>query len=219
MQSFGFSEDFLEVQQNARVALGQLAEEAKWARSVETGTPACPAGTLDPQCLSLQIPADNPLREPPEAYRVSFRWNAATRQLERVAEGEDLAALADYVTAMTFTYLDNAGQATLDPTRVVRIVADLKLKRRTAALAQEVNVGSDIFLRNAMPVPAPPGPPTATPPRTPPPTSTRPPENITPTPPRTPTPVPSRTPRRTRTPRPTGTPRPQPTPTPTVRPR
>src|SRR3990172_8563399 len=38
VRSFGVSEDFLDVQQNARVALGKLAEEAKWAQGA-TVTP------------------------------------------------------------------------------------------------------------------------------------------------------------------------------------
>ncbi len=194
VRSFGVSEDFLEVQQNARVGLGKLGEEAKWAQAVQVSTAACPSGTLDSACLSLQIPAENPLRNPPAPYQVSFRWNGGAQQLERV-EGGTTTPLADHVTLVTFQYLDAAGDDTTVPASVVQVIAELRLERGDAS---ERIIGSDVFLRNAPATPGPPGP-------------TPPPPTVTPTRTWTPTPAPTLTRTWTPTPPPTWTPSPAPT--------
>ena len=207
IRSFGVSEDFLEVQQNARVGLGKVGEEAKWAQAVQVSTAACPSGSLDPACLSLQIPPDNPLRNPPTGYQVSFRWNNTAQQLERV-EGGTTTPLAGYVTGVTFRYLGADGLDTIVPANVVRVIAEIQVQRGDTSTRV---VGSDVFLRNAVPTPAPPPPPTVPPATTPPPTSVRSPGIVTPTATRTATVTPTRTP----TPVPTVTA----TVTPTVTPR
>ena len=215
IRSFGVSEDFLEVQQNARVGLGKVGEEAKWAQAAQVSTAACPSGSLDPACLSLQIPPDNPLRNPPTGYQVSFRWNNTAQQLERV-EGGTTAPLADYVTGVTFRYLGADGLDTIVPANVVRVIAEIQVKRGDTSTRV---VGSDVFLRNAVPTPGPPPPPPPPPATTPPPTSVRSPGIVTPTATRTatvtptwtPTPVPTVTATRTATVTPTWTPTPAPT--------
>ncbi len=215
IRSFGVSEDFLEVQQNARVGLGKVGEEAKWAQAVQVSTAACPSGSLDPACLSLQIPPDNPLRSPPTSYQVSFRWNNTAQQLERV-EGGTTTPLAGYVTGVTFRYLGADGLDTIVPANVVRVIAEIQVQRGDTSTRV---VGSDVFLRNAVPTPAPPPPPTPPPATTPPPTSVRSPGIVTPTATRTatvtptwtPTPVPTVTATRTATVTPTRTPTPVPT--------
>jgi len=220
VRSFGVSEDFLEVQQNARVGLGKLGEEAKWAQAVQVATADCPSAGLDPQCLSLLIPPDNPLRNPPAAYQVSFRWNTGTQRLERI-EGGTPVPLADYVTGVTFRYLDNSGADTTVPANVVRVVAELQVQRGDTSTRV---IGSDVFLRNAVPTPGPPGSTPGGTPGTPPPTSVRSPGVITPTatltatvtPTWTPTPVPTVTATRTATVTPTWTPTPVPTATATA---
>src|SRR3990172_7444207 len=229
IRSFGVSEDFLEVQQNARVGLGKVGEEAKWAQAAQVSTAACPSGSLGPACLSLQIPPDNPLRNPPTGYQVSFRWNNTAQQLERV-EGGTTTPLADYVTGVTFRYLGADGLDTIVPANVVRVIAEIQVQRGDTSTRV---VGSDVFLRNAVPTPGPPRPPTPPPPAPPPPTpppppppSVRPPGIVTPTATRTatvtptwtPTPVPTVTATRTATVTPTWTPTPAPTVTATVTP-
>jgi len=208
IRSFGVSEDFLEVQQNARVGLGKVGEEAKWAQAAQVSTAACPSGSLDPACLSLQIPPDNPLRNPPTGYQVSFRWNNTAQQLERV-EGGTTTPLADYVTGVTFRYLGADGLDTIVPANVVRVIAEIQVQRGDTSTRV---VGSDVFLRNAVPTPGPPRPPTPPPATTPPPTSVRSPGIVTPTATRTATVTPTWTP----TPVPTVTATWTPTPTPTV---
>ena len=209
IRSFGVSEDFLEVQQNARVGLGKVGEEAKWAQAAQVSTAACPSGSLDPACLSLQIPPDNPLRNPPTGYQVSFRWNNTAQQLERV-EGGTTTPLADYVTGVTFRYLGADGLDTIVPANVVRVIAEIQVQRGDTSTRV---VGSDVFLRNAVPTPGPPRPPTPPPATTPPPTSVRSPGIVTPTATRTatvtptwtPTPAPTVTATRTAPPAPTVT--------------
>src|SRR3990172_5682232 len=208
IRSFGVSEDFLEVQQNARVGLGKVGEEAKWAQAAQVSTAACPSGSLDPACLSLQIPPDNPLRNPPTGYQVSFRWNNTAQQLERV-EGGTTTPLAGYVTGVTFRYLGADGLDTIVPANVVRVIAEIQVQRGDTSTRV---VGSDVFLRNAVPTPGPPRPPTPPPATTPPPTSVRSPGIVTPPATRTATVTPTWTP----TPVPTVTATWTPTPTPTV---
>src|SRR3990172_5198075 len=208
IRSFGVSEDFLEVQQNARVGVGKVGEEAKWAQAVQVSTAACPSGSLDPACLSLKIPPDNPLRNPPTGYQVSFRWNNTAQQLERV-EGGTTTPLAGYVTGVTFRYLGADGLDTIVPANVVRVIAEIQVQRGDTSTRV---VGSDVFLRNAVPTPGPPRPPTPPPATTPPPTSVRSPGIVTPTATRTATVTPTWTP----TPVPTVTATWTPTPTPTV---
>ena len=190
IRSFSVSEDFLEVQQNARVGLGKVGEEAKWAQAAQVSTAACPSGSLDPACLSLQIPPDNPLRNPPTGYQVSFRWNNTAQQLERV-EGGTTTPLAGYVTGVTFRYLGADGLDTIVPANVVRVIAEIQVQRGDTSTRV---VGSDVFLRNAVPTPGPPRPPTPPPATTPPPTSVRSPGIVTPTATRTATVTPTWTP-------------------------
>jgi hypothetical protein len=203
VRSVGHSEDFLEVQQNARVALGRIAEEAKWSDGalVATGPAGCPSATLSATCMSLSIPVQNPMRS--TAYLVHFRYNNLTGQLIRVEEGAAPATpstipLAQYVTGVTFRYLDRDGANLTDTTNaesVVRVDTVIQVQRGVAQLAGVVR--SDIFLRNAPPTPGAPAPPVTGP------TGTRP----TPKRPATPTasPSPTRTPTATVTPTATAT--------------
>jgi len=72
VRSFGVGEDFLDVQQNARVALEKFSEEARWtARLIDDATffgrtpaaappPPC-TGNLCPESANLEIPRSNPV--------------------------------------------------------------------------------------------------------------------------------------------------------------
>lgn len=200
VRSVGHSEDFLEVQQNARVALGRIAEEAKWSDGalVATGPAGCPSVTLSPTCMSLRIPAQNPMRS--DVYRVHFRYDDVTRQLIRIEQVGAVFGtpfpLAQYVTGVTFRYLDRNGAdltGTAAAENVVRVDTVIQVQRGVAQLAGVVR--SDIFLRNAPPTPGTP------PPEVPGPTGTRP----TPTRPATATASPSPTVTRTATVTPTAT--------------
>src|SRR3989337_2010696 len=124
VRSFGVSEDFLDVQQNARVALGKLAEEAKWAQAVSADSPTCPW----PNCVELSVSADNPIKNPPAAYTVRFQWNSGAQQMERV-EGATVTPLADFITGVVFRYLNRNGADTTVAADVVRVEAGVKGER------------------------------------------------------------------------------------------
>ncbi len=165
VRSFGVNEDFLEVQQNARVALVRLGEEAKWAEGVLASSGPCPW----PTCVELAVSPDNPIN-PTVAYQVRFTFNAAAQRFERFESGTT-RPLADYVTGISFRYLDRNGTdcagGGCTASDVVRVEADITVQRGDAS-ARVVN--SDVFLRNAPPTLAPPVP-TATGPYGTPPTS------------------------------------------------
>ncbi|MGH2454618.1 MAG: PilW family protein [bacterium] len=233
VRNFGVSEDFLEVQQNGRIALNRLAEEARWA----DGVLASGGGCTWPGCVELTIPADNPVKSPAAAYQVQFRFNAGTQQFERV-EGGVTRVLAESVTGVTYRYLDRSGTDCAGggcaAAEVVRVEAAISLQRGDTSTRV---VNSDVFLRNAVPTPvagasvpgSPPtrptstrgaGVPTATATRTATPTRTA---TVTVTPTWTPTPVPTVTATATVTAAPTASASPPPptstrTPTPTVTP-
>ncbi len=156
IRSFGVSEDFLEVQQNARVALGKLADEAKWSQGVSPDTPACPW----PTCAELTIPPDNPMNDPPRGYTVRFQWSNMAQQFERVERGA-ATPLANHVTGVTFRYLDGNGVDTVVAADVLRLEAEIQVQRGETSTRV---INSDVFLRNAVPAPGAVVPPPAPPP-------------------------------------------------------
>jgi len=166
IRSFGVNEAFLEVQQNARVALVRLGEEAKWAEGVLANSGPCPW----PTCVELNVSPDNPI-SPAVGYQVQFKFNAAAQQFERI-EGGTPRPLADHVTGITFRYLDLNGTdcagGGCTAADVIRVEGEMTLQRGDAS-ARVVN--SDVFLRNAPATAAPPVP-TPTGPYGTPPTST-----------------------------------------------
>ncbi|MBI3975434.1 MAG: hypothetical protein HY334_03495, partial [Armatimonadetes bacterium] len=148
VRSFGVSEDFLEVQQNARVALGKLAEEAKWAEVLTASSVACPW----PTCVELIIPAHNPLKNPPAAYTVRFRYDntAGTFEREEIGDPNGPQVLASYVTGVTFRYLDRNGDDTTNAADVLQVEAEIQTQRGFTTTRP---LKSDVFLRNAVPPP------------------------------------------------------------------
>jgi hypothetical protein len=141
LRSFGVSEDFLDVQQNARVALEKFAEEARWAsRLVDDAAffarapggaapPAC-IGGLCPESVNLEIPRGNPIVSDC-SYYVRFSRDAATNTFVRevrpdgaqgapYGSGQCVAGietLASYVADLEFLYC-SAGAAGATPTCV-----------------------------------------------------------------------------------------------------
>jgi len=150
VRNFGVSEDFLEVQQNGRIALNRLAEEARWADGVLASGGAC----VWPACVEFDVSADNPIKSPAATYQVRFRRDAATRRFERV-EGGTTTVLAEHITGLTFRYLDRSGTdcagGGCTAADVVRIEAAISLQRGDTSTRV---VNSDVFLRNAVPTPA-----------------------------------------------------------------
>ncbi len=131
VRSFGVGEDFLDVQQNARVALEKFEEEARWttglvtaadynARTPGTSHAAC-TPELCPDRVIFNIPRGNPIIQDCAYYVLYMRkaTNEFVRQvkpdptqglpygtLSCVASAE--AVLASFVTQMTFHYCNGA---------------------------------------------------------------------------------------------------------------
>src|SRR3989304_1650376 len=143
VRSFGVSEDFLDVQQNARVALGKLAEEAKWAQAVSADSPTCPW----PGCVELSVSADNPIKNPPAAYTVRFQWNSGAQQMERV-EGATVTPLADFITGVVFRYLDRNGA---DTTVAIPVLKRFRVITKIVADGAAKALIENNILRNAVP--------------------------------------------------------------------
>ncbi len=130
VRSFGVSEDFLDVQQNARVALEKFEEEARWTTALVTAAdynarvpttslvPCTPE--LCPDRLIFNVPRANPII-PDCTYYVMYARNASTNAFTRqikpdpnlatnptygtgncVATGEQV--LASFVTNVVFHY-------------------------------------------------------------------------------------------------------------------
>ncbi|MGQ0571615.1 MAG: PilW family protein, partial [Armatimonadota bacterium] len=131
VRSFGMSEDFLDVQQNARVALEKFSEEARWtARLVNDATffarppggvaPAPCTGDLCPESVNLEIPRSNPII-PDCTYYVRFA-RVAVDTFTREIRPDDTQGppygtaqcvagaqtLASYVSGLTFDYCNGA---------------------------------------------------------------------------------------------------------------
>jgi len=96
VRSFGMGEDFLDVQQNARVALDKFAEEARWTTRLVSDTdffarspaapepPAC-VGGLCPGSVNLEIPRGNPVI-PDCSYFVRFSRDPAGSTFTRLVK-------------------------------------------------------------------------------------------------------------------------------------
>ncbi|MDI6772199.1 MAG: prepilin-type N-terminal cleavage/methylation domain-containing protein [bacterium] len=229
VRSFGMGEDFLDVQQNARVALDRLVAEARWARRLVA------AATSQ---VDIEIGGDNPLH-PGCTYTVRFGHSGAPSNtfdrtiLTTSGTCPSLAGaepLAGHVSDVRFSYCDASGAcgAGGSPAAVVRLAAEIEVTKATGARMRQRVVSGNVQLRNyagGLATPGPtvtgtvpwrptPGQVVPSPGPTPAPTPTR---TWTPTPAPTPTrtwtPTPVPTPTRTWTPTPVPTPTPAPTPT------
>jgi prepilin-type N-terminal cleavage/methylation domain-containing protein len=187
IRSFGVSEDFLDVQQNARAALEKFSEEARWASRLITdatfdpGLSGC-GGDLCPESVNFAIPEGNPVI-PGCSYHVRFHRDAAANTFVRTTRNLTGAscpapssdALASFVSAVVFQYCDasgtcgnqssNPGGVTLD--QVVRMHGDITVAKTTLGATQRRTVGTDAQLRNVGAVAAPvvPSPTPTSPPR------------------------------------------------------
>ena len=198
--SFGMGEDFLDVQQNARVVFDRLVAEARWARRLVAAAPSW---------VDIEIGGDNPLY-PGCTYTVRFghsggpgntfdRTIQATSGTCPVAAGAE--SLAAHVSDVRFSYCEASGAcgAGGSPAAVVRLAAEIEVTRATGARVRQRVVSGNVQLRNYAGGLATPGPvPSGTVPWRPTP------GYVVPTPvptPRPPTPVPTPTPAPTPPPR------------------
>lgn len=227
--SFGINEDLLDAQQNARLGLERLVEEARWTRRVVAAGPSR---------LDLEIVPENP-RFPGCTYTVRFAHNGSDNSFDRSVLSTSgscpptagTESIASFVTGLAFTYCDAAGTCGggIPLGAIVRVEAQIEVTKGLGPLPQRRTVSGAALLRNigaagaATPTPAPftaPWRPTPGQTVVPPPTPPSPPPSPTvgPTPPPTAPPTP-RPPTVAPTPRPpTVPPTVRPTPPPTVPP-
>jgi hypothetical protein len=195
IRSFGVGEDFLDIQQNARVALEKFSEEARWASGIVSGVPlggpVC-LGGLCPDSVAFEVPDSNPLI-PGCRYQVRFYRDAASNTFQRrilpvsgSCPTPPPQSLASHVTNLVFLYCNAATPAVcvnsstaiaLD--EIVRVNADIEVAKTSGGATQRRNVGTDAQLRNVAAVLA---TPMATPSPTSPERQTRTPQFVTPEP-------------------------------------
>jgi hypothetical protein len=164
IRSFGVGEDFLDIQQNARVALEKFSEEARWASSIVSGVPlggpVC-LGGLCPDSVAFEVPDSNPLI-PGCRYQVRFYRNAASNTFERrilpvvgSCPTAGTQSLAAHVANLTFLYCNAADPAvcvnsstSLQLSEVVRVNAQIAVAKTSGGVVQQRNVTTDAQLRN-----------------------------------------------------------------------
>lgn len=175
----GVGEDVLDAQQQARMALERLADEARWARlvddqvffarpPVETTAPCLGPGC--PPAVTLEVARDNP-HLPDCTYYARFAYDPATRTLVRrikpdpaqaaaAGAGACVAAgpqvLATLVAAVTFEYCDAAGACAagplaVPPAGVARVRGRITVARWGADPAQQRMAVADAPLRGFVP--------------------------------------------------------------------
>ncbi|HEV8338994.1 MAG TPA: hypothetical protein VGR25_04975 [bacterium] len=140
----------LESQQSLRVAIDRMAEELRWGEEVMTD-PLC--GGLCPDRITVRVSPHNP-RRPGQAYVVTFRRDAAQRELERRL-GAAVTNLAGAIERLDFRYFDAAGIPTSSAAEVVRI--EVSVTAAATGRRATRTMGTDVFLRNH-PRPSPAGP-------------------------------------------------------------
>ncbi|MGH2453225.1 MAG: PulJ/GspJ family protein [bacterium] len=149
-QGMAMTERQLESQQSLRVAVDRMVEELRWGEEV-LADPLC--GGLCPDSVTVRIPPHNP-RRPGVAYVVTFRRDAAQRELERRL-GASVNNLAGAIERLDLRYFDAAGAVTSQPAEVVRIEVTVT----AAATGRRAlrTMATDVFLRNHLrPSPSPP---------------------------------------------------------------
>ncbi len=149
-QQMAMTERQLESQQNLRVAVDRMVEELRWGEEVLADA-LC--GGLCPDNVTVRVAPHNP-RRPGQAYVITFRRDAAQRELERRL-GAVANNLAGAIERLEFRYFDAAGAVTAQPSEVVRIEVSVTAAA-TGGRALRV-MATDVFLRNH-PRPSPTGP-------------------------------------------------------------
>lgn len=148
-QSSRITNNFIQVQENARYAMERIVEEARWGDAVLAAT----GGVLP--SVTFDIPSSNPLM-PGTAYTVTYGLSSkGTIQRTVTPQGgaPATADLASYVTGLTLAFYDNA---TPTPTSL-DIVSNPGLAPQVyrVTIGVTVTVGSqsriftsDVYLRN-----------------------------------------------------------------------
>ncbi|HLJ61973.1 MAG TPA: prepilin-type N-terminal cleavage/methylation domain-containing protein [bacterium] len=139
-QSSRLTNNFLQVQQNARYAMERFEEEGQWASGVSTAS-----GGATPS-VTFSIPANNPV-SPGTAYTVQYALTGSST-ITRAVNGGTASDVAANVTAFTLTYYDNAVPANTlavaNAGNAYRVTVSI-----TATLgAQTRTFTSDVFFRN-----------------------------------------------------------------------
>ena len=140
-QSMAMTERQLESQQSVRVAVDRMVEELRWGEAV-LPDPLC--GGLCPDRVTVRVAPHNP-RRPGLAYVITFRRDAAQRELERRV-GAVVNNLAGAIERLDFRYFDTAGALTAQPAEVVRIEVSVTAAA-TGGRARRA-MTTDVFLRN-----------------------------------------------------------------------
>lgn len=148
-RSSRITNNFIQVQENARYAMERIVEEARWGDAVLSATGgALPSVTFD-------IPSSNPLL-PGTSYTVTYGLSSrGTIQRTVIPQGgaPATADLASSVTGLTLSFYDNGTPtpASLDivnspglASRVYRVTIGVTV----TVGSQTRNFTSDVFLRN-----------------------------------------------------------------------
>lgn len=125
-------------QQDVRAALGLLARDIRIAGYDplrDAGGPI--AGIVTATVNTFQYTADTNASgtiDQADNERVTYTYNAATQTLSQILyEGtasQSTATVIDKVTAMTFTYLNSAGNVTATPADIRRVVVSITCQNR-----------------------------------------------------------------------------------------
>jgi len=137
-QSSRLTNNFLQVQQNARYAMERFEEEGQWASGVSTAS-----GGATPS-VTFNIPANNPLGT---AYTVQYALTGSNT-ITRTVNGGTASEIAANVTAFSLTYYDNAVPANTltlaNAATAYRVTVSI-----TATLGTQTRTfTSDVFFRN-----------------------------------------------------------------------
>jgi prepilin-type N-terminal cleavage/methylation domain-containing protein len=139
-QSSRLTNNFLQVQQNARYAMERFEEEAQWASGVSTAS----AGATP--SVTLNIPSNNPV-SPGTAYTVQYALTGSNT-ITRAVNGGTASDVAANVTAFNLTYYDNAS-----PANTLAVANAANAYRITVSITATVGTQtrtftSDVFFRN-----------------------------------------------------------------------
>lgn len=140
-EGMAMTERQLESQQSLRVAVDRMIEELRWGEEVLADS-LC--GGLCGDRVTVRIAPHNP-RRPGQAYVVTFRRDAAQRELERRL-GAAVNNLAGTIENLAFRYFDAAGAPASQPAEVVRIEVSVTAAASGGRAVR--TMATDVFLRN-----------------------------------------------------------------------
>ncbi len=133
------TDNFLQVQENARYAMERLVEEGRWASGISSAT-----GGTTPS-VTLSIPANNPASA--SAYTVTYALTSS-QTITRTVNGGTASQLAGDITGLTFTYYDNAVPADVLTVSNAANAWRFTVSVTATAGQQTRTFTTDVFLRN-----------------------------------------------------------------------